>query len=139
MFCEIKSSALKAYNRGIIWTMSAYVLVTFGATWFVHHHHPKGAEAYAMAVLPSIPIIAMLAVMGIYLRDEKDEFLRWMTIQSLLWATGFVLALTTVVGFLENFAQVKTPPAYLVFVVYWLVFGAVQSVQQWRNRQGGDD
>ena len=51
-------------------------------------------------------IVGMLAVMGIYLRDEKDEFLRWMTIQSMLWAMGVVLALTTVVGFLQNFAGV---------------------------------
>jgi hypothetical protein len=139
MFCSPKSVAMKAYQRGVLQTMSGYVLVIVGVTWFVKHHHPQGPEAYLLAVLPTIPIVAMLAVMGMYLRDEKDEFLRWMTIQSMLWAMGVVLALTTVVGFLENFAGVNAPPMFYVFIVYWLVFGVVQWVLQMRNRQGGDD
>lgn len=139
MVCKTKSLAMKAYQRGIIWTMSVYVVTILGVALTVKHHHPTGLVAYALAVLPAIPIMGMLAVMGIYLRDEKDEFLRWMTIQALLWATGTMLALTTVVGFLQSFAEMKAPPTYFVFVLYWIVFGVAQGVLQGRNRQGGDD
>jgi hypothetical protein len=139
MFCSSKSAAMKTYQSGVLKTMSGYVLVILGVTWFVKHHHPQGVEAYVLAVLPAIPIVAMLAVMGIYLRDEKDEFLRWMTIEAMLWAMGVVLALTTVVGFLQNFAGVNAPPMFYVFVVFWLVFGVVQWVLQMRSRQGSDD
>lgn len=139
MNCGAKSVAIKTYQRGLLRTMSAYVLVIFGVTWFVKHHHPHGVEAYVLAVLPAVPIMAMLAVVGIYLRDEKDEFLRWMTIQSMLWAMGVILALTTIVGFLHNFAGVPEPPMFYVFVVYWVVFGVVQGVLQMRNRQGSDE
>jgi hypothetical protein len=139
MVCSPKSVALKAYNRGVIKTMSVYVLTVFCVAWFVSRHHPTGLLAYVLAILPAIPIVGMLAVMGIYLRDEKDEFLRWITIQALLWATGVVLAWTTAVGFLESFAKVNAPPLFWVFVVYWLVFGAVQYWLQRQYRKGGDD
>jgi hypothetical protein len=139
MICSSKSAAMKVYQGGILKTMSVYVVVILGVTWFVKHHHPQGVAAYILAVLPAIPIVAMLAVMGIYLRDEKDEFLRWVTIQAMLWSIGVVLALTTVVGFLQNFAGMDAPPMFYVFVVYWLVFGVVNQVLLMRSRQGSDD
>jgi hypothetical protein len=139
MFCEPTNAAKKAYVRRVAWTMSAYLLVIFGVVRFVSRHHPTGLLAYAIAVLPALPIVVLLAVVGIYLRDEKDEFLRWMTVKALLWATGVTLAATTTVGFLENFAEMKPVPGFYVFALYWVVFGAVQGTLQWRNRQGGDD
>ena len=139
MSCSPKSTAMKAYNRGVLQTMSVYVLTILSVAWFVSRHHPTGVLAYVLAILPAIPITAMLAVMGIYLRDEKDEFLRWITIQALLWATGVVLTCTTVGGFLESFAKVKAPSAYWAFIVYWLVFGAVQFWLQRQYRKGGDE
>jgi hypothetical protein len=139
MVCSPKSVALKAYNRGVMQTMSVYVVTILSVAWFVRRHHPTGVLAYVLAILPAIPITGMLAVMGIYLRDEKDEFLRWITIQALLWATGVELAGTTAVGFLESFAKVKAPLAYWAFIVYWLVFGAVQYWLQRQYRKGGDD
>jgi hypothetical protein len=138
MFCTPTNAAMKAYLRGIAWTTTAYMVVIFGVVRFVSRHHPKGLLAYAMAVLPAIPIVAMLAVVAIYLRDEKDEFLRWLTVKALLWATGVTLAVTTTIGFLENFAEMKPVPVFYVFVLYWLVFGAVQAMMQYGGG-GGDD
>jgi hypothetical protein len=139
MFCIPKGAAMKAYLRGIAWTMTAYVVAIFGVVRFVSRHHPKGFLAYAMAVLPAIPIVVMLAVVGIYLRDEKDEFLRWLTVKALLWATGVTLAVTTTIGFLETFAEMKPLPGFYVFVLYWMVFGVAQGLMQHVGGGGGDD
>jgi hypothetical protein len=131
----IKSSAMRAYQRGIAVTVSVYVVVILGLSMFLRHHHPRGPLAYGLAVLPSIPIVGMLVVMGVYLREEKDEFLRWRTIKALLWATGMMLAVTTVIGFLQNFAEMQAPPAYWVFVLYWIVFGLAQHLLSAGDRE----
>ena len=132
---RIKSAAMRAYQRGIAVMMSVYVVVIVGLATFLRHHHPQGLLAYGLAILPSIPILGMLAVVGVYLRDEKDEFLRWRTIKALLWATGITLAVTTVVGFLQNFAAMQAPPAYWVFVMYWLIFGLAQAMLSSSDRE----
>jgi hypothetical protein len=131
----IKSAAMRAYQRGIAATMSVYVVVIVGLGIFLRHRHPQGLLAYGLAILPSIPILGMLAVVGVYLRDEKDEFLRWRMIKALLWATGMTLAVTTVVGFLQNFAAMQAPPAYWVFVMYWLIFGLAQAMLSSSDRE----
>ena len=41
-------------------------------------------------LLPAIPIIGIIAVVGLYLAEEKDEFQRNLLIQSMLWGLGQV-------------------------------------------------
>ncbi len=139
MICDNESNAAAKYRNGIIVTMSGYVFALFGVViYFKNHPQASGVSAYAIAALPAVPVIAMLGVVGIYLRDEKDEFLRWMMIQAMLWATCVVLATTTVIGFIENFTGFKAPPAYFIFVLYWLVFGLVQGILKWQGRPSDD-
>ncbi len=140
MECGTKSAAMKVYERGVMKTMSMYVLIILGVAWTVRHHHPTGVVAYVLAVLPALPIMGMLAVMGVYLRDEKDEFLRWMMIQALLWATGVTLAVCTVIGFLQSFAAMRAPEMFWVFVLYWPAFGVARVILKLSyNRQAADE
>ena len=132
------SPACRSYRQRVLITMSFYVLAIFGVAYFLRDHHPRGAAAYLLAIVPAIPILCMLVVVGIYLRDEQDEFQRWMMIRSILWATGIVLAATTVVGFLQNFAAVTAPLSYYVFVLFWVVFGIAQGIQQLRIGRSDD-
>jgi hypothetical protein len=46
--------------------------------------HPHGVLAYAVAVLPALPIAGALVGTGMYLGEEKDEFQRNSLVQALL-------------------------------------------------------
>src|SRR5580692_5581631 len=67
--------------------------------------HPHGVVAYLVAVLPALPILGILIALGVYLSEEKDEFQRNLHVQYLLWGIGGTLAVTTVWGYLEDFAH----------------------------------
>ena len=97
-------------------------------------YRPAGPLAYGLAALPALPILGMLLVIGLYLAEEKDEFIRNMQIQSLLGGMAGTLALVSVWGFLENFAQVPRLQLILVYPIFWGFVGISTFVVWLRNR-----
>jgi hypothetical protein len=123
MICSLKNPAGRRYLRRFLITMLAYVLCIVVSVWTFVHNRPTGILAYALAVLPALPVIGMLAVFGFYLAEEKDDFQRTIFVQSMLWATGARLAATTIWGFLENFVQVPHLGSILIFPLYCFFWG----------------
>ncbi len=81
----------------------------------------------ALSVLTAAPIVFIIWAMGQYLVDpETDEFDRMILVRSVLYATGLVMAVSTIWGFLENFAEVADFPLYLMFPVFLTFFGLAQ-------------
>src|SRR5476651_1877313 len=107
MICTTQNAAVRRYSWRLLGAMLTYALFLCLAVWEFTHRHPTGAFAYLLAVLPSLPIIGGLVVVGQYLAEEKDEFQRAVLVQSMLWGIGATLAVTSVWGFLENFIQVQ--------------------------------
>jgi hypothetical protein len=139
MECLPKSKAEKLYLKRIMATMSAYVLLVFGTTWVVRHEHVTGWLLYVCAVLPSLAIVRTLRVQALYLKEEKDEFVRQQVVNSLLSATAVVLGLTAFSDFLRSYTPHGTLPPFTVYVAFCMVFGLAQAVQSRRNRAGGDE
>jgi len=110
--------------------MAGYVLAIAGVSWMFAHRHPQGATVYLLALLPALPIFACIAILGIYLSEEKDEFVRTVLVKSSLWATGVVLAFATFWGFLKSHApainRTVNFPMYCVFIVWWVSFGLAE-------------
>jgi hypothetical protein len=129
-----KNSAVRRYLLRFLSVTLLYVVFLVLAVWEFSHRHPTGFPAYMLAVLPSLPIIAGLVVVGLYLAEEKDEFQRMVQIQSMLWSIGATLAVTTVWGFLENFVHVQHFDLYLVYPLFWLFVGIFTPVMQLRYR-----
>ena len=67
MLCEVKGAAMRWYRKSMALVMTGYVLVVFGTAVFVRHHRPEGVELYTVAALPSLVLVAMFAVIGMYL------------------------------------------------------------------------
>ena len=84
MICTPKNAAVRRYTIRFLAVMLFYVLFLVATVWSFVHLHPTGALAYLLAILPSIPIIGVLVVVGLYLSEEKDEFLRSLHIQSMI-------------------------------------------------------
>ncbi|HWT51699.1 MAG TPA: hypothetical protein VN113_05920 [Caulobacter sp.] len=106
--------------------MTAYVVVLFASLWFIRARRPEGPLLWFLGLAPAIPVIAVIVVMGLYLMEETDEFLRTVLVQSMLWGVGVTMALCTAWGFLENVGVLQHFPLYLVFPVFCGAFGLAQ-------------
>lgn len=128
------SPAMRRYLLRFIPAMLAYVVVLSGSILAFENLRPTGPLLWVVAVAPALPIIAVIAIMGLYLMEEADEFQRGMSVQALLWGMGVTLAGATVWGFLENFGLVGHMPTYLAFPVFCGAFGLAQPLVRWRYK-----
>lgn len=134
MICSPMNAAVRRYTYRFMTLMLFYIVFLVAAVWTFGHHHLGGPAAYALAVLPALPVVGMLGVVGFYLAEEKDEFLRNMFVQSMVWGIGATLAVTTVWGFLELFVPVPHLQPYLVFPIYWAFAGVATALLKLRYR-----
>jgi len=82
--------------------------------------HWTGLPAYPIAVLPALPILWAIYETGRYLNDEKDEFMRNVLVQCMLGGIGGCLAVTTVWGYLQDFALAHPLDPIFVYPIFWL-------------------
>jgi surface polysaccharide O-acyltransferase-like enzyme len=111
--------AQRRYTVRFLSMMSLYVVSIVGVSWTFGTSPPAGETKYLLAALPALPIIGILVVLGRYLVEERDEFMRHRHMVAMLLATGIVLSFCATWGLLEFFAQV--PPIGL-FHVSWGFF-----------------
>ena len=136
--CGTSTPAGKRYQRRVIVTVSIYLVVVLAAAWIVKHTHPHGWLLYTIAVVPALPIFGMLGALGIYLREEKDEYIRLITMRSLLVGTAVLLALLMVNDFLRSLSGAAAIPPFTSWTVFFLVFALAQAVQTMGNRVSDD-
>jgi hypothetical protein len=137
--CKHPTKAARRYVQ----SMRAWALVYLGTVWvmtrYVHQHHPTGAKLFMLAAVPAFEVVGMIAVVGIYLRDEVDEFKRHQLVVSILWAVGFTLALMAFMDFLQSYQAIAAPPPFMEFIVFWLSLALVQAILSFRNRVRADE
>jgi hypothetical protein len=134
MLCATQNPAQRRYRVRFILCMVFYVIFILGAAWTFVHLHPTGAVAYALGVLPAVPIILFLVVMGLYLAEERDDFLRNVQIQSLLGGIGGTLTLVSVWGLLEDFELVRRLDLFWVYPIFWVFVGLSTGAVKLRYR-----
>jgi len=123
MSCTNNNPAARRYCKRLAVTLLIYALSLVLAIGIFLRCHPTGILAYALAVLPALPLIGLLAIFGLYLAEEKDEFQRFIGVQSMLWGIGGTLAVTTVWGFLESFVHIRHLNPSLDSVIFWIFVG----------------
>ena len=134
MLCSTNNPAQKRFFFRFVVAMVVYGLLLIPAVWGFIHYRPTGVLAYVLAILPALAIIGMLVVIGLYLAEEKDEFIRNAQVQSLLGGMGLTLALVSVWGFLENFVHVGRLDLFLVYPIFWGFVGLSTIVVWLKNR-----
>jgi hypothetical protein len=117
------SPAARRYQRRFMIAMGAYVITLAGAIGVFNGAHPPVWLVWPLALAPALPIVGVIVVMGLYLREETDEFQRAIASEAALWATGALLSIATVWGFLEEFGLVVHAPAWAAFPVWALALG----------------
>lgn len=134
MFCKDKTKAQKRYERDVLISMAAYVVVILCASWFVKHDGHERFFLYFWSVIPAVPILAVMIRMGRYLQEEKDEYLRLTTMYSVLVGTGALLGTLVVNDFLRAFANTGDLPPFVSFIIFCVGMAIGQGVQRLRNR-----
>lgn len=117
-FCGPPSAAQKAYTRRFIPLMLGYVVFLFAAVWLGKHYHPTGIAGIVLAILPSLPLLGVVWAMGRLIVDETDEYQRSLSVRQMMIATGFMLSITSIWGFLESADQVPHLPLYWAFILW---------------------
>jgi hypothetical protein len=134
MICIPKSKARRRYIYRLAPTMATYLVFLFITRWVFHHLHPTVLVVYLLAVLPALPLVGTLAIVGLYIAEESDEFERSILIQSMLWGFGGALAISTIWSFLEDFANAPHISTFYVYVFFWIFMGISQPIIRLRYR-----
>ncbi|EIZ79928.1 hypothetical protein WSK_1466 [Novosphingobium sp. Rr 2-17] len=132
------SRAVRRYNRrSMIWSF-AYALLLFAAIGgrkaLVSHGMADSPVLWVLAVLPALPLLYLLWAMGRYLAEEQDEYLRMRAVNSALFATGLLLAIATIWGFLGTFRLVPQAPGWAA-VPIWAIGMGLANVYNRRKDQ----
>jgi hypothetical protein len=134
MDCLKNNAAQRRYLWRFLATIASYVILFAVADSAFHRQHPTGAIAIALALAPAVAIVASIAVVGLYIAEEQDEFQRFLFIRSVLWGVGLTLAFTTVQGFLELFTPISKFHLYAVYPLFWVITGFAQGLHSWYYR-----
>lgn len=134
MSCSIKSPAARRLAIRVFGTMVLNILFAVIAALAIRFGHLTGIPAYLVAVLPALPIIAVIVAFGVFLEEEKDEFQRNLLVQALLGGIGGTLAATTVWGNLEAFVHAPHLQTIWIYPIFWLFVGLSIPFVLWRYR-----
>jgi hypothetical protein len=134
MQCLPITKAGRRYIYRLAPTMAIYIAFLFLAKWSFHHLHPTGLVVYLLAVLPALPLIGSLAIVGLYIAEESDDFERSIIVQSMLWGLGGALSVSTIWGSLEDFASAPHLSTFYVFLFFWIFMGISQPFIRMRYR-----
>ena len=123
-----RSPAINRYVVRLIVLMGIYLVTLFVAVRLFRADAVSGPLAYALAVLPALPIIGVFWAVMRLLVEEQDEFIRLLHTRQCLFATGFCLTIMTVWEFLQNFDLVPPGNGGFGAAFFWFVglgFGAI--------------
>ena len=121
------SPATRRYNWRVLIMSLIYGVTMLGSVYGFKHHLLTGPVAWIAALLPGLAIVGIFASVGLYLAEEKDEYLRAMMARQTLWASGFALSFATIWGFLEAFDLVHHVESYYIAILWFggLGFGSM--------------
>lgn len=117
------SPARHRYNRWSLILCAIYAALLFGVTIYFRDAPREGIPAYVAAILPALPIVGIFVVLGRYLLEESDEFQRVMMVRKALIATGFMLSVATIWGFLESFGLAPRVDSYVAAILWFFGLG----------------
>jgi hypothetical protein len=138
MNCAPKNPAMRRFSRRFLIAMVCYATTLILALLARKHLHPNLVMAGLLAIATAIPVVAVIACVGLYLKEETDEFQRQLLTQNILWSTGCTLTSTTIWGLLELFTPVPRLEAFSIFSLFWVFFGIFTVFLNMRYRSSND-
>ncbi len=116
-----KSPATRRYVIRIAVLMTFYLIALFSVSRIFRADLVSGPAAYALAVVPALPIIGVFWAVMRLLIEEPDEFIKSLMVRQSLVATGFCLTVMTIWEFLQNFDLVPSGNGGFGAAFFWFV------------------
>lgn len=114
-----RNPAQRRYNMRVLGLSLAYAGALIGVSLVFRNSPPTGPVAWALALLPALPLVGIFVAMGRYLVEETDEYLRSVAARQSLIASGFMLIVTTCWGFLQSFGQLPHADFYWAAILWF--------------------
>ena len=101
--CRKKLTPLQRRAAQRFGAVASLTVGVTGLTQFGHHLGSAGPAVTSLVTAAAslaalVPVVLAAWVVARYLRDEPDEFVRWIVVRGLLWATAVTLAGDAVLG-----------------------------------------
>ena len=126
-----KSPAMRLYVIRIAVLMAIYLVTLFAAVTAFKAQLVSGPPAYALAVLPALPVIGVFWAVMRLMAEEPDEYLRSVMVRHIMIATGFCLTVTTIWEFLQNFDLVAPGNGGFGAAFFWFVGLGIGPLYDW--------
>jgi len=121
-----KSTTL-AHRRYVIRTMAfmaGYAAVNVAAIFGAFDNIRSPVAAWLLALAVSAPVAGQMWA-TLSLMKESDEFVRSLTAKQFIVSAGIAMALFSTWGFGESYAGAPHAPGWLVYPLFWGVYGCV--------------
>jgi hypothetical protein len=128
------NTAKKSLIRRGATMLVAYELVWGAAFFWVDRAKPAGAMLFAMALLPTVPVVGFIWVLGRYLGEEVDEFHRQLVVRCLLWGAAAVMTSVCFHCFLQLFGWKGRWPAVVELAIFCVAMGVAKLTYKVQNR-----
>lgn len=129
--------ANRRYLKRFLPSMTAYMVLLIGSNIVINRYDPRGAALLALAILPALPILAVIWAMGMAVIEQPDEYVRMKLIKAMLIGTAIMLAVLTVWSFLEDTGLVPAKPTHLAFPL-WCVGLLIAQIWLWLRERLAD-
>ena len=88
--------------------------------------------AWALAILPALPIVGVFIVIGRLIVEPEDEYQRMLFVKQTLIATALTLSVATVWQWLVNFELATFPEDFGIAVLWFAMLGVAAIIARWR-------
>lgn len=120
-------STASAHRRYVVRTMafmSGYVAINVAAIFGAFDDIGSPVAAWLLALSVSAPVVGQIWA-TLALMKESDEFVRALTAKQFILAAGLAMALASVWGFGESYADAPHIPGWIIYPLFWACFGLV--------------
>lgn len=114
-----------AHRRYVVRTMAfmtGYVAINVLAIFGAFDEIIGQPVAWALALAVAAPVIGQIWA-TLALMHDADEFMRALTAKQFILAAGMAMALASVWGFGESYANAPHIPAWMIYPLFWACFG----------------
>ena len=121
---KTQTSANRRYVVRTMAFMSGYVAINVAAIFGAFDDIASPVAAWALALSVSAPVVGQIWA-TLSLMRESDEFVRAVTAKQFILAAGLAMAIASVWGFGESYADAYHIPAWIIYPLFWACFGLV--------------
>jgi hypothetical protein len=133
-FCGRQLSAYQQRSlRTIGFMMGICIALSIILQAILARHSLSISLRYGMALLAIAPVIPTIFLIARYLRGEKDEYMRNLVVESMLWGLGLVLVADTFFSYVEPLSSLGLIGS-ISLDVFVVVAATALEIKLWRNQ-----